>query len=270
MKTDNKLFAIPYEMQRAGETPETAGARSGIILDRMCEHPFWFSTPMERAQIRESAAWLLTHPEHLKWEVWCGGQLSGMILLSRLTPGVDALLHFTLFGASLMGFRKLLWRFIGKVCFEELGLQRVSFELPENAETLVAFFRQRLAFRYEGELNLRGGAFGKYVATHLEDRGTSRKAAPAGQFHTQIPETALARLGSRREAAHWDADSKVWRDLLLLRLLKSEYLAHSTPRADSQATEDSPYQEPHVARSEASRLPADDAPRPSGAARPPD
>lgn len=243
-----RLFAVPYEIQRAGETPEAAGARASVILSRMCEHPFWFSTPMEQAQIRESAAWLLTHPEHIKHEIWMGGRLVGMILLSRVTPGVDCLLHFTLFGISLLAARSLLWNFLGTYCFGELGLQRVSFEVPEHVTTLAKFMRSRLCFRFEGELSLDRVPFAGHIVEHL------KAPAKAGRFHMADPEISLAKLGSRRESAHWDGTQ--WRDLLLLRLLKTEHVAHSTPRADSQATEDTPHQEPHVARIEAGRLPA--------------
>lgn len=234
--TEGKLFCIPYQMQRPGETPEQAGARASLILDRMVEHPFWFSTPMDHAAIRESAAWLLTHPEHQKHEIWLGGRLVGMILLSRLSPGVDALLHFTLFGVSLLSARTLLWNFIGHHCFGTLGLQRVSFEVPEHVTTLAKFMRSRLAFRYEGEVCLDSTPFAGHLIEHLRDK---RKA---GRWHMTDPASSLAKLGARREASHWDGER--YRDVLLLRLLKSEYDAHSTPRADSQATEPTPPEEP--------------------------
>jgi hypothetical protein len=172
-----------------------------------------------------------------------------MILLSRVTPGVDALLHFTLWGCSLLSVRSLLWNFIGSYCFGELGLQRVSFEVPEHVTTLAKYMRSRLAFRGEGELSLDGAQFAGHLVSYLKDKKRS------GKFHMQDPEPALARLGARREHAHWDGT--VWQDVLLLRLLKAEYLTHSTPRADSQATE-SPDPESYVARREASSLPAAD------------
>lgn len=245
-----RLFCVPYEIQRPGESTEAAVARAGVILDHMVAHPVWFATPMEQSAIRESAAWLLTHPEHQKFEIWLGGKLVGMILLSRLVPQCDVLLHFTLFGISLLSARQLLWNFLGTHCFGTLGLQRVSFEVPEHVTTLAKFMRSRLAFRYESELDLDRVPFAGHLVEYLKDK------KQAGRFHMQDPATALAKLGSRRECIYWDPQAGVWRDMLLLRLLKAEYLAHSTPRADSQATE-SPVSEPSShARTEASAVPA--------------
>lgn len=253
--SEGGLFCIPYQVQRPGETPEQMEARNKRILDVLCDHPHWYGAPMEKEKIRESAAWMLTHPEHRKWEVWLGGRQVGMLHLSRILPGVDALLHFAFDGISLLSVRSLIWNFIGKVCFGQLGLQRVSFEVPEHIPTLARYMRAKLRFLYENELSLEKAPLGEYLAEHL-------KTKKAGRFHMDDPYASLARLGSRREQAHWDGTQ--FRDVLLLRLLKTEYESASPRRADSRT--DEPSQEPSVESvPEASRIFPSHPPGPSEA-----
>lgn len=218
-----KLFCVPYVFQREGETPEHAGARGGAILDQMVAHPMWFAAGAPSEGIREQSAWLLTHPEHWKWECWLGGRLVGMIVLSKITPKVDALLHFTFFGTSLFSARQLLWNFLG-YAFEHLDLQRISFEAPEHVKGLVTFMREKLCFLYEGEVHSREHRIAQFLASNK-----------AGIYHTAAAPMWVAKQGSRREHAHFDG--KQWRDILLLRLLRSEWSSHDgTPGVEPIAT----------------------------------
>lgn len=255
--SEGGLFCIPYQVQRPGETPEQMEARNKRILDVLCDHPHWYGAPMEKEKIRESAAWMLTHPEHVKYEIWLRGKHVGMLHLSRILPGVDALLHFALDGVSPLTVRGLIWKFLGSVCFGQLDLQRVSFEVPEHIPTLIKFMRAKLDFRLEGELDLEGNPLGK----HLGDTLKSPKLS--GKLHMVEPYPSIARLGSRRERAFWDGEQ--FRDVILLRLLRAEFdQLDSLRRADSRA--DEPLQEPSVVpRSEASRILPTDPPGPSEA-----
>ncbi len=218
-----KLFCIPYVFQRPGETPEHAGTRGGAILDQMVAHPMWFAAGAPKEDIRQQSAWLLTHPEHWKFEVWLGGRLVGMIVLSRITPKVDALLHFTFFGTNLFSARQLLWNFLG-YAFDTLGLQRISFEVPEHVVGLIKFARRKLCFLYEGEVDCRDKPVARFLASK-----------EAKKHHSADAHTWIAKQGSRREGAHFDGTK--WQDIILLRLLKSEWLAHEgTPGVEPIAT----------------------------------
>ena len=235
------LFCVPYVFQREGETPEHAGARGGAILDQMVAHPMWFAAGAPD-DIRAQSAWLLTHPEHLKWEVWFGGKLTGMIVLSRVTPKVDALLHFTFFGCSLFAARQLLWNFLG-YAFETLDLQRISFECPEHVKGLTVFMREKLCFLYEGELSCKEHRITQFL-----------QSGKAGIYHTAHAPMWLAKQGARREHAHWDG--KRWRDILLLRLLKSEWFTHEgTPGVEPIATVSESEDSHDESRLETSRVP---------------
>lgn len=207
------LLAVPYDIQRGGIE------KSSRLLDHMCEHPMWFASSLTPEEIRVNAAWMLTNNEYHKWEVWDGGRLVGMLLLNRIIVPVDALFHFTFFRAqNLFAARKLVQNFLG-FAFEQFGLRRISMEVPEHYPTIIRFSRQKLGFKYEGELDLE--RFQK-IKTHLTSDNESMRAA-------------VALYGSRREGAHWNPKTEAWSDVVLLRLTREEYLA----RASSVTTRDS-------------------------------
>lgn len=198
-----KLFAIPFDLARGPREKNTK------VLDWMADHSPWFAAAPSPEEARVNAAYMLTDTACFKWESWYGGRFAGMILLSRINPKVDALFHFTLFPASETGVtlfmaRRLLWNFLG-YAFDAFQLQRISAEVPEHAPKLAHFLRQRLGFRYEGEQNFQ---------RLQKNKGIVRFDVPGAQ-------TWVAGQGSRRERAHWDGSK--WVDLVLLRLLKSEY-----------------------------------------------
>ena len=224
-----KLFAIPFDLTRGN--PD----RIVRLLDHMESNQRWFAPASTPEEARANAMWLMTSADEWKWEVWNGGQFAGMLLLSRVSPKVDALFHFTLLpsadsGVTLFSSRHLIWNFLGYV-FEAFQLQRISVEIPDSGKasrTLGHWFRQRLGFRFEGEPSL--DRLRKYRGiTILDETG-----APAW----------VASQGSRRERAHWDGEK--WADLLCLRILRSEYdarraLGPKGPEATREtATTDSP------------------------------
>jgi hypothetical protein len=201
------LFAIPYQWNTGNPEKNTQ------LLDHLCDHPMWFASSLSREEIRINAVWMATNPECMKWECWNGGRLAGMLFLSRVTPPVDALFHFTFFGTqssgvSLFGAKKLVWNFLG-FAFEQFKLRRISMEIPEHVPTLIRFCRQKLHFRYESEGNC--DRFEK-LKPRLRDDSVSMQAA-------------IALHGSRKEGAHFNPKTGNWEDVILLRLTEAEYNA---------------------------------------------
>ena len=186
-------------------TPNGA-EKLAIILDHAAEHPEWFAHASTEDERRQTAYWLLTQPTHLTWEVWRGGELVGILLLWRITPKVDALLHFVFFDRNLVGKVRLLRRFL-RYCFEELGFQRISMEVPEDVEKLISFARRKLAFRFEGE---------DAVRSHPLIAELQRATGSSGN-----PQTWAAKVGSRRERSHW-RDGR-WLDVVCLRLTAPDF-----------------------------------------------
>lgn len=190
------FLVVPY--QPFSGTP----TKNDRILAECEKHPERFTLPMSRSDIRVNVAWYLTDPDNRVWEVWNGQQICGTFLMTRITPGVDALWHFVFFDGDLLGKRSLLTAFAERA-FDELNLQRLSLEIPEHVKTLIKFARTKLGFRYEGE-----------------DR---------------VKHESLAYQGSRRERAHFDGTR--WSDVMLLRLLRADLLSPASERALAQRQE---------------------------------
>ena len=180
-------LAVPFDRVRLGP------ARCQVILDTFCAHPSWMSAPLGPEMARIVAATVLTNPEHKIMEVWRGGDLVGLLLLTDISLGVDALCHFVFFDKSLVGKRGLILNWLDQ-CFEEFQLQRITLEVPETVEVLASFARRKLGFKYEGE-----------------DRDPALKHQDAVHH---------AKQGSRKERAHYVNGE--WRDVLRLRLLRDE------------------------------------------------
>lgn len=217
--TGGSLLCVPMDMTRGDP------ARFSVLLEHMSAHPMWFADQATPDDARLSAAWMLTDSAFWKYEIWSGGTFAGMFLLSRVIPKVDAVFHFTLLptketGVTLFGSRKLAWNFLG-YAFDAFQLQRISVEVPEHQPKLAHWLRQRLGFRYEGETNL---------DRLRKNKGVTILDVPAAPAH-------ISAVGSRRERSHWDGSE--WRDLVLLRLLHSEYIARASLGTLPQATHES-------------------------------
>jgi len=232
------LFCLPYNW--AVGNPE----KNTLLLNHLAEHPLWFSVAMSPEEARVNAAYFATSNEYWKWEVWSAGTLCGMLLLSRVIPKCDALFHFTLFpasqtGVTLFSARRLLWNFLG-YAFDAFDLQRISAEVPEHSPKLVHYLRQRLGFRYEGETD---------IARLQKNKGVVKFDVPGAP-------TWIAAQGSRRDNAHWDGSK--WSDLILLRLLRSEYQTRVSlgvlPQATAETSTTEISREPW---SKASQIPTD-------------
>lgn len=187
--TTELLLAVPYE-PFAGNP-----ARNDIILQKCAEMPNLF--PLQPDSVEErmvAVAHTLTAPDTYAWEVWRSHELCGILILSKIIPGLDAQAHFAFFDRALFGRTQLMRRVIGQA-FAQFSLERLSVEVPEHLTALVDFARRKLGFKYEGEAAA--------VASGL----------PRARW--------AAAWGSRREHAY--RDGLVWRDTVRLRLLRSEY-----------------------------------------------
>ena len=231
-----KLIAVPFDPTRGD--PE----RITRILDHMASHAGWFASNETPEEARVNALWMMAQEDHWKYEMYNGGTFAGMLLVHRITPKVDALFHFTLLpsketGATLFGSRKLVWNFLGHV-FDQFQLQRISVEIPEHQPKLIHWFRQRLGFRYEGE------------------NDTARLAKNRAVLKLEVPGIPawVAAQGSRREHAHWDGTK--WQDLVLLRILRTEYEARASLGTTPHATRETTPEVSDVPASEARTIPA--------------
>lgn len=200
-----QYMAVPMDL-----TVPNGAAKLALILDYARRDPQYFGGDQFDADGRaEYAYWMITHPHHVVFEVWRGDALVGILVLWRIMPRVDALLHFVFFDRNLVGKVRLLRQFL-RFCFTELGFQRISMEVPEPVEKLVSFARRKLAFRFEGE---------DAVRSHPLIADLARATGSSGNPHTWA-----ARVGSRRERAYWRDGA--WHDVLCLRLTASEFGTH--------------------------------------------
>lgn len=182
-----------------------------LLLDAFVAHPAFLTYPTSPDNARLVGATVLTDPNHLIWSTYRGTEITGVMILTRIVPRVDALLHFMFLDRDLVSKRTLLRNLIG-YCFTDLGFQRLSMEVPDrvvrlkdNDRSLAVgtrmerFARKVLGFRLEGE---------------TRDR------------HHELPDSLhndwVARQGSRRERSYFDGTK--WSDIVLLRLLASEWM----------------------------------------------
>lgn len=205
------LLAIPADWQRGDPVRWT------LLLDYLVEHPAMFSQPSTPDQRRVAIANHLVNPAHAVWEVWRGGTFCGILSLTRINPGVDALFHFVFLDGNLLGKRDLLVAWLGRV-YRDYRFQRISFEVPETVPQLVKFARQKLGFRYEGE----NVATGHKITKALESGGHG--LPKVNNAHVWV-----ASQGARREQSHWVPPSDRtptgrWVDVVLLRQTADEFV----------------------------------------------
>jgi hypothetical protein len=167
------------------------------MLDEFVAHPEFLAYPLTPEQARVAGADLLTNTANLVWTTYNGRDLTGCVILTRIIPRVDALVHFMMIDKDLASKRKLLRNLLG-YCFRELGFNRLSMEVPEGVR-LERFARKVLDFRLEGEIRPRNPELPKGLSDNW-----------------------VARQGSRREQAYFDG--KTWHDVVLLRLLAREWV----------------------------------------------
>ena len=195
-----QYLAVPFRYD------ERRAAVNERLIAGCLELPNLFPIPLDELSRKIAVAAWLTDANHLFFEVWHNRTIVGILGLTRVVPGLDALAHFAFFDRQLLGRRKLVLSMMGWA-FRELRLRRLSVEIPEHLEPLVRFARAKLGFRYEGEVR---------CADHREVQ-----ALAARRIHG--PARWVARWGARRESSHFDGST--WRDLTCLRLLREEFEA---------------------------------------------
>lgn len=168
-----------------------------VILDAFVAHPEFLAYPHDEKTRRQIGAHLLTDPGNIVYLTYNDLELTGIVIFTRVVPKVDALLHFLFLDKNLLGKRKLLQNLIG-LAFTDLGFNRLSMEVPEGVR-LERFCRKALSFKLEGE---------------------SRPRNP--DLPGSLTDNWVAKQGSRREQSYFDG--KEWKDVLLLRLLASEWV----------------------------------------------
>lgn len=128
-----------------------AGAidKNDVIFAKCAEHPHRFLISPRSGDPQTLLGRLLTSPDHGAWEVWRGGTFVGILVLDRVVPNIDARLHFVFFDDELASKAPLLQEFTRR-CFTTLGLQRLTFEAPDNVSTSVSFAKRKLGFAKEG------------------------------------------------------------------------------------------------------------------------
>lgn len=193
-----QYLAVPYAPLTLKEQ------HNATILSGCADLPNIFPLPYNEYDRKVIAAAWLTDPKNVFWAVWQGGDIVGILGLTRIIVGLDATAHLAFFDRQLYGRRALVLKMIGWA-FESLQLQRLSLEIPEHLEPLIRFCRVKLGFRYEGET---------LAAQHpvVNELATHRINGPARW---------TAKWGARRERAHFDG--KTWRDVVSLRLLRDEF-----------------------------------------------
>jgi len=195
--SSGQYLAVPFVFSPRREAVNNA------LLAGCLELPNLFPIPMTELERKTAVASWLTDPNNFFWEAWHHGQLIGILGLTRVVVGLDALAHLAFFDRQLLGRRQFVLTMVGW-SFRELRLQRLTVEIPEHLEPLIRFVRVKLGFRYEGET---------LAGEHPEVRALTER-----RIHG--PARWVAKFGARKEHAHWDGT--VWRDLVRLRLLKEE------------------------------------------------
>ena len=186
-------------------TCEARCIHNGVNLEAMCE------TCARRMQIIAAA---LTAPTSRAWEVWCsnGAEMtpSGMILLTDISPGLDAKGHYVFFDERLGDKTEVLQDVIAWIFADHEGwdgLARLTIEVPAPFVALARHATRRLGF---------GGAFKHRVSERL----------------------TLQVEGVKRGAVKWRGTPQ---DVLVLGLLAPER-THSVPtsRDDTSTQEAQP------------------------------
>ncbi len=194
------LVAVPYRPFTGNEQADEA--RNAKILDGIAGLANMFPVLHSLDERRVIVAQTLVDPANLAWEIWRDGTLVGILLLTRIVRGVDALAHLAFFDKKLVGKRALLRNMIAQA-FRDLELQRLSVEIPAHLEPLIRFVRTKLGFQFEGEAQ---------AAEHPALKGLPSGINNAPRW--------LAHWGSRRERMHFDGTT--WQDVICLRVLASD------------------------------------------------
>src|SRR5437879_13023796 len=90
-----QFLAVPLDAFRGGD------AKNDAILTGCISLPNLFPLPGDAQQRKFIVAAWLTDANHLFWEVWQQRTVVGILGLTRIIPGLDALAHFAFFDKQL-------------------------------------------------------------------------------------------------------------------------------------------------------------------------
>lgn len=87
------------------------------------------------------------------WEVWKGNEFVGILHLSDIVPGHDALAHFTFWDGDMRGKATLINRMVDEVAFNGgLNLHRITVQYPAHEHRMIGYLKRYLGFEEEGRL----------------------------------------------------------------------------------------------------------------------
>lgn len=97
----------------------------------------------------------LASPRAAVWEVWPldvseNGRPIGILYLTDIVPGTDALSHFNFFDGKLRGKASIMESVIEQHVFGKLDLHRITTTVPEHAHAMGKWLERHLGFSREG------------------------------------------------------------------------------------------------------------------------
>ena len=104
-------------------------------------------------------SYVLAHADSRSWEVWREDELVGILMLTRVVPGMDAEAHYVFFDGKLTDKTSLLEEMI-QWTFEDhedwQALKRLTLVVPDFAYTLAHHAQRKLGFGGGFSYNLNG------------------------------------------------------------------------------------------------------------------
>lgn len=189
MTEESKYLVVPFDLERGSRE------RFPAILDFLCAHPSWVTIPCREEHRRLLFGTILTDPKNRILEVWEGADLVGLLYLGEIRPFVSGNVHWVFLDRELVGKQAVLHRWFA-ACFQEWEFQTLTVYAPEFIPTYLHFCR-RIGFRFQGE---------------------DRRHPALEKLGMENPHVWVAKQGSRRERAHWNAEKSQWEDVFVLRM----------------------------------------------------
>jgi hypothetical protein len=135
-------------------TPQRAGVISKILNETIKLETIFTDYIKNEEARKVSVARSLTAPDSYVWEVWEYAKglpvdIVGIIYLTKIRRGQDAVAHYVFFDKDLLGKTPLLKQILAYVFEDHEGwdaLQRVTLEIPDFAFSLAYHAQKRLKF----------------------------------------------------------------------------------------------------------------------------
>ena len=200
--------------------PQRAAIISKILTETVKLETVFTDYVKGEEKRKESIARALTAPDSYVWEVWQqqGGlpvDIVGIIYLTKIRRGQDAVAHYVFFDRDLLGKTPLLQQILDWVFEDHDGwdaLQRVTLEIPDFAYSLAFHAQKKLEF--------------------------------GGKYRHKIGNKSIQVEGVKEKALLWRGKM---RDVLILgkqneRINRSTGQEHTEPVADSESGDRLPEQ----------------------------